>query len=132
MCVWAFVLMCYECTGGFCVCTMHLCWLLCRTGIPAFVCVCVCMPLQTYLDACQALFPVYCSLFFTPLYLLFSEGSLQRAAKGSFHTVADRLLPHASLFPADYGEIKTCGSAPSKIHYVSDIAGRLCHRGCDK
>lgn len=58
---------------------------------------------------------------------------MQRAAKGSFHAAADRLLPltlHCP--PTDYGEIKTCRFRPSEIHYVGDSAGRVCHRGCDK
>lgn len=46
----------------------------------------------------------------------FSEGSLQRAAKESFHTVAVILVPlNASLCPADYSEIKTCSLASQKF-----------------
>lgn len=46
----------------------------------------------------------------------FSEGSLQQAAKESFHTVAVILLPlNASLCPADYGEIKNCSLASQKF-----------------
>lgn len=76
MCVCLFGLL-YSCVisaqGDF-VCALCV-WLgFCCIGIPVF---CVCMSVQTYQDARQVIFPVYCSLFFTPLYLLFSEGSLQ-------------------------------------------------------
>lgn len=105
--------MCYKCTGEFCVCIMHLCCLLSCICIPAFVCVYVyanlseCMP-RHFSRAPLAVFHTSVSTF--------SEGSLQQAAKESFHTVAVILLPlNASLCPADYGEIKTCSLASQKF-----------------
>lgn len=49
--VWAFVLMCYKCKGGFCVHIICLCCLVCCIGIPAFVCACLCKTIRMHAKA---------------------------------------------------------------------------------
>lgn len=70
MCV--FVLLCscvIKCTGGF-LCAYHSSVL--ASALYRYSGICVCMSVQTYLDARQALFPVYRSLF-SHLYIYFSQ-----------------------------------------------------------
>lgn len=106
------MLMCYKCTGGFWARIMHLCCLLSCIGIPAFVCVCLCKPIRMH---AKAFFPFTASCF-SHLYIYFLRGFFAAGCQRIFsHSGCQTPASHASLSPADYGEIKTCSLASQKF-----------------
>ena len=123
MCVFAFVLLRFTCTRGFCVSITCLCCLLRGMGIAEFVC----LPVQKKKKIAAKVFLLFTASCFSQLYIYFlREVFAVSRQKSLFTQWLSKSCLSRSLSRIDYGEIKTCRLAfPKSIIFVSeDVTSR--------